>query len=123
MPRRRPPGVALSSYIVAYLSLFPLVAAAQQQHLLQNGQRKPPHEGSLADTSNSNQHTKSTIPQPNLASPNERAVATIPTLAPAELNPAVRAPPAPTTAGPSGGLSSRLSARSLQDWEVENFVI
>jgi serine/threonine-protein kinase/endoribonuclease IRE1 len=50
----------------------------------------------------------------------KRAVAT---LAPADLNPAVRAPSARSAAGPSGGLASPPRARSLQDWEVENFVL
>ncbi|KAL1625975.1 bifunctional endoribonuclease/protein kinase ire1 [Neofusicoccum ribis] len=53
-------------------------------------------------------------------SKNERAIAT---LAPAASEFAVRAPPARSAAGPSGGISSRPRARSLQDWEVEDFVL
>ncbi|KAG9939888.1 kinase-like protein, partial [Aureobasidium melanogenum] len=42
--------------------------------------------------------------------------------APAESNPAVRAPPARSSAS-SGGLSSRHPARSLQDWQVEDIIL
>ncbi|KAH0279425.1 kinase-like protein, partial [Aureobasidium melanogenum] len=41
---------------------------------------------------------------------------------PAESNPAVRAPPARSSAS-SGGLSSRHPARSLQDWQVEDIIL
>lgn len=57
-----------------------------------------------------------------IISQNERAIATLPS-APAVSNAAVRAPPAGSAASPSGGLSSRPRARSLQDWEVEDFVL
>lgn len=50
---------------------------------------------------------------------NERALAT---LSPADNNAAVRAPPAPRSSA-TGGLSSRLPARSLQDWKVEDIIL
>lgn len=78
-----------------------------------SGHPEPLHsQGSLLETYvKSLKDTARTIP-------NERAIAT---LAPAESNPAVRAPPA-LSSDSSGGLS-RHSARSLRDWEVEDFVL
>jgi serine/threonine-protein kinase/endoribonuclease IRE1 len=119
---------------------FLAFAAAQQQH--------PPQKGNGNDHGLGHGHRSS--PQENAAlrpntlsksgdlplrfdtstfkrgkytssiSDNKRAVAT---LAPADLNPAVRAPSARSAAGPSGGLATPPRARSLQDWEVENFVL
>lgn len=140
MPRRRPPGrrsAAISSTLIALLLVFPLVASAQQQ---QHAVRNSPREELLRDTADHrpwssahlDQLSESTAPRnpnnnPNnrhrnvpFISKNERAIAT---LAPAQSEFAVRAPPARSAAGPSGGLSSRPRARSLQDWEVEDFVL
>ena len=50
---------------------------------------------------------------------NDKSVAT---LAPARVNQAVRAPPA-SSGEPAGLSASHLLARSLQDWEVEDFVL
>lgn len=119
------------------LSLFALavLAAAQQQHPLPNGHGKA-YRSSPQENSALRPHThiipaqeapasisidanykkrKDTLPQ---ISKNERAVATY---APAELNTAVRDHPARSAAGPNRGLSNR--ARSLQDWEVTDFVL
>ena len=113
-------------------------AAAQQQHPQDpapNAHRSSPQEiAALRPLTRSNALGEGTVADPNTAykrrkdtlhtsspfsSGNERAVAT---LAPA-VDPAVRAPPAKSAAGPHRGLSSGSSARSLQDWEVENIVL
>ncbi|KAK7734426.1 bifunctional endoribonuclease/protein kinase ire1 [Botryosphaeria dothidea] len=152
MPRRRPPGrrsAALSSTLIALLLVFPFVASAQQQQHghQQHAVRNSPREDVLRDTADhrpwSSAHLdalsesaapglNSRNPSPNndnkynrprnvpFISKNERAIAT---LAPADSEFAVRAPPARSAAGPSGGISSRPRARSLQDWEVEDFVL
>ncbi|KAL1616322.1 bifunctional endoribonuclease/protein kinase ire1 [Diplodia seriata] len=153
MPRRRPPGrtsAALSSTLIALLLVFPFVASAQQQQPghQHHAVRNSPREELLRDTADhrpwSSAHldalSESAAPGSNQRNPslsnnnnnnnryrnvpfipkNERAIAT---LAPADSEFAVRAPPARSAAGPSGGLSSRHRARSLQDWEVEDFVL
>lgn len=103
------------------------LAAAQQQQPLRHGYRNSPQENSAlrpltpsspGDASlnlnpDSNyKHGKATIPQ---TSDNKRAVATY---APAILNSAVRAPPVRSAAA-----LRQSRARSLQDWEVEHFVL
>ncbi|KAI9701422.1 MAG: bifunctional endoribonuclease/protein kinase ire1 [Bogoriella megaspora] len=114
------------------------VAAAQQQHPQRDGRLDsprenplsdtvvpphpphPPHTSQLRDDSLGNpQRRKNTNTNTQVISNNERALAT---LAPAESQLAVRAPPARSTAA-AGGLSPRRLARSLQDWEVEDFVL
>lgn len=60
-------------------------------------------------------HVKESVIESN----RESAIAT---LAPAA-NQAVRAPRPAQGTGKSAGLSSLLNARSLQDWEVENFIL
>lgn len=115
--------------------ILSVLAAAQQQQPLRNdngkGYRSSPQENSAlrphthltpAQESPASisidpnyKKRKDTLPQ---ISKNERAVATF---APAELNTAVRDHPARSAAGPNRGLSNR--ARSLQDWEVTDFVL
>ncbi|KAF2176695.1 hypothetical protein K469DRAFT_645413 [Zopfia rhizophila CBS 207.26] len=131
MPRRRPPGAGpgLSTTLIAILLVLPWVStAAQQQQPPQNRYRRSPPEEGLVDTLTSQKHQKpdlgrhSNAPKRSHHTPiiaqNERAVATL-SSAPAAS--AVRAPPT-RNAAPSGGLT-RQSARSLQDWEVEDFVL
>ncbi|KAF1982387.1 hypothetical protein K402DRAFT_363106 [Aulographum hederae CBS 113979] len=132
-------GLTNASYPLRYILLLfslqalLLVTAAQQQPpVVKHGLRRSPHENAALKSPGiykqqppqasqpphvqvSHKRGRSTNP-----SENERAVAT---LAPADPNPAVRAPPAKPAAGPSGGLTSAQRARSLQDWEVENFVL
>ncbi|KAL2354293.1 hypothetical protein BJ546DRAFT_1026665 [Cryomyces antarcticus] len=136
MPRRRPPGAAasLSTTLVALLFIIPLLATAQQQQpSQQNGIYRSPPEDPLLERARTHkrsqlaqlreqttrQHFRDTATH---ISTIERALATI---APAGLNQAVEAPRAPPakSARSSGGLSSRHPARSLQDWEVEDFVL
>ncbi|KAF2142081.1 uncharacterized protein K452DRAFT_227232 [Aplosporella prunicola CBS 121167] len=142
MPRRRPPGrrgqsAAFSSTLIALLLVFPLVASTQQQYHghQSNVRRNSPREETLLDTSTRNSHWSedhlNTLSEHSVKdvrhntetpfiSKNERAIAT---LAPAGSEFAVRAPPARSAAGPSGAISSRERARSLQDWEVVDFVL
>jgi serine/threonine-protein kinase/endoribonuclease IRE1 len=119
-------------------------AAAQQQHQPQNGNgngnvnnqaqgkghRSSPQENAALRPNTLSKSgdlplrvDTSTFKRGKYTSPiqdNKRAVAT---LAPADLNPAVHTPSARSAAGPSGGLATPPRARSLQDWEVENFVL
>jgi len=118
-----PNGLRITSFLLLAF------AAAQQQHP-QNGYGSSPHENAALRPNTLRQPGElplrvdtSTFKRGRSTSSvlqNKRAVATT---APADLNPAVRAPPARSAAGPSGGLTSPSRARSLQDWEVENFVL
>ncbi|KAI9814766.1 MAG: bifunctional endoribonuclease/protein kinase ire1 [Pycnora praestabilis] len=129
---RRPPGAAkvVSTAVVAFCYLFPLLAAGQQQQQQQSRRNeRSPHEGSSIDSylpwepsrlperqlESTHKHLKDTAVISNSAS-------AIATLAPAGLDHAVRAPPARFT-GKSAGLSSLLNARSLQDWEVDDLIL
>ncbi|MCJ1304391.1 bifunctional endoribonuclease/protein kinase ire1 [Hypocenomyce scalaris] len=132
MRRRAGAGRAVLSALAVSLFAFPLVLASQQQE--QQHYRKSPHEnGPLADRhtpavpsaiprddgnfeTTHYKHLKDTTVISNSAS-------AIATLAPAGVNPAVGAPRSATGSGKSAGLSSLLNARSLQDWEVEDFIL
>ncbi|KAF2239367.1 hypothetical protein EV356DRAFT_502419 [Viridothelium virens] len=135
MPRPRPPGAAAGfSTRGLFILLLTLncnfLAGAQQQHPERDGRLGSPRENPLSDTvvpphasqlrdgtpkrRNSNSNSN-----PRPLSINERAIAT---LAPVDAHPTVRAPSARST-GVTGGLSPRRPARSLQDWEVEDFVL
>lgn len=138
MPQvRRKGAFALTFFLFAPLAVFSQ-QQQQQQSRQQNEvsqQQKLQHaqEGSLLDAFTSqgiiasdvpihhdheitheHKHGKHTALIPNQA----RAVVTY---APAERQPAVRAPPA-KAAGPAGDISS-VAARSLRDWEAEQFVL
>jgi serine/threonine-protein kinase/endoribonuclease IRE1 len=125
MPRRRPPGVGTTTLIAALLVLPWLTTAAQQQQPPHHVERRPSPGGLYADTvlpAKPRKHTRNASNRAEytaLNSQNERALATDVSSAPA--NPAVRAPPV-RNAAPSGGLQPK-SARSLKDWEVEDFVL
>ncbi|KAI9857804.1 MAG: bifunctional endoribonuclease/protein kinase ire1 [Trichoglossum hirsutum] len=109
--------------VLTVLLLSHLVLASHQQQRYEKSLR----EGSLADTvardqppellkgrvDSTRKNGKST-----LVSNSASAIAT---LAPATLENAVRAPPAGLTG--KSGISPLLNARSLQDWEVEDFVL
>ena len=118
---------------LSLLLLFALATAQQQQPLNDGLRRSSPQENSALRPHTQLTHTndealasvsidpdykrrKDTLPQ-IISSGNERAVATY---APADLN-AVRAHSPRSAAGPHRGLSTR--ARSLQDWEVTDFVL
>ncbi|KAI9674448.1 MAG: bifunctional endoribonuclease/protein kinase ire1 [Caeruleum heppii] len=124
-PRAARPKRVINSAIALVFLLLPSLVAAQQQP-----QRR---DASNDDSSTPDPQT----PWPSGLNP-EPQVETVPnhfkdtvishdasaiaTLAPADLHHAVRAPPARLSAKPAG-LSSLLNARSLQDWEVEDFVL
>lgn len=115
MPRRRPPaGLSVSNAIfILFLSLPLLAVAQQQQSRASHAPKYPGHAKPLLDKLDIPKNRKDTLEIPS----NERALAT---LAPA--HPAVRAPPARSSAS-SAGLSSRHPARSLQDWQVEDIIL
>ncbi|KAI9750174.1 MAG: bifunctional endoribonuclease/protein kinase ire1, partial [Candelina submexicana] len=129
MPHRpRRPGRMVSTAIVC---LLVLVAAAQQQQQRQWDQSS--QDRVLPDTlSHSDQASKPQVQQPpgaaqqhlhqKIKSVTSKDVSAIATLAPAELEAAVRAPPRRSSGKPAG-VSSLLQARSLQDWEVDDFVL
>jgi len=142
---RRPPGETVANKFVFALIilLVPwLVDAQQQQNQAQSLQQKfeSPHESVSSDTLHTLEATRlaqqaaqietpiSASRRKNTLSVNDQQenkhkydASAIATLAPA--NPAVRAPPARRSTTESGGLSSPQIARSLEDWEVEDFVL
>src|SRR4051812_16051863 len=136
MPRRRPPGAGpgfrtSTALFVILLVLPSLVAAAQQQQPLQHAHHGSPREEAYVDAITPPKPRKPNQDRPGNASKrdtytplishnDERAVATKVRFAPAD--PAVRAPPPVRNAAPSGGLTPK-SARSLHDWEVQDFVL
>ncbi|KAH0148515.1 kinase-like protein, partial [Aureobasidium melanogenum] len=120
MPRRRPPALSLGEALFCIFVWLPLIATAQQQQSADNANniRRRPSLGtarSPPELRSTHKHLKDTAIDPSI----ERALATF---APAESDPAVRAPPARSSAS-SGGLSSRHPARSLQDWQVEDIIL
>jgi serine/threonine-protein kinase/endoribonuclease IRE1 len=130
MPRprpRRPPGAGSALTTLALLFIVGLVAAQQQQSFEHDVHNRPPprvEKAHIIPPHHGKPHLKETVgdadtrrPYTPLLSQNARAVATKVPSAPAIS--AVRAHPARYAA--SGGLVP--SARSLHDWEVEDFVL
>jgi serine/threonine-protein kinase/endoribonuclease IRE1 len=116
--------------LLAILLVLPwITTAAQQQQSSDNAHRKSPREEAYVDTITPQKASKPDLGRAGnaskrglytpLNSQNERAVATKVTSAPSHAG--VRAPSS-RNAAPSGGLTPK-SARSLQDWEVEDFVL
>ncbi|KAI9812511.1 MAG: bifunctional endoribonuclease/protein kinase ire1 [Thelocarpon impressellum] len=129
MTRRSPGAGGLFSRVVVAVCLVPLVVAAQQQQQHHDRLRPSHPEGALQPDAlgpiepsrpgrplveTAHKHLKDTV-----VSDDASAIAT---LAPAGFDHAVRAPPVRSSGKPAG-LSSLLNARSLQDWEVEDFVL
>ncbi len=131
---RRPPGAASTVISALTVSLLILPFLVGSQQLPQQPNRKSPHEhpaidhtthaassasqdGSTLETTKY-QHLKDTMPN----QPKASAIATYP-LALAGEDRAVRAVQPARGSGNSAGLTTPLSARSLQDWAVENFVL
>ena len=134
MRRHAGAGGAVISALTVSLLVFPFLAASRQQE--QEHYRKSPHEhGPLVDhqflppenpethgdgnriEAADYKHFKDTSLNPGKAS----AIAT--TAAPAGNNPAVRAPRTVRGSSKYAGISSPHNARSLQDWEVEDFIL
>ncbi|KUJ22869.1 uncharacterized protein LY89DRAFT_312690 [Mollisia scopiformis] len=132
MPRRRPPreGHVVNNFFLfaAAILLLPwLVEAQQQQRPAVQQRHESPHESNVLEvtkippletplTHNRRKNTLS-VRNNNIV---KKDVA-IETLAPAET--AVAAPPARLSSIRSAGLTSPHIARSLEDWEVEDFVL
>lgn len=120
MARRRPPSsssLSLGNALICIFVWLPLIATAQQQQSGSNARKRSPlgDAPSPPELRSTHKHFKDTAIDASI----ERALATF---APAESNPAVRALPARSSA-PTGGLSSRHPARSLQDWQVEDIIL
>ena len=131
---RRPPGAASTVLSAWTISLLILPFLAGSQHLPRQQNRKSPHEhpaidphtqvGSFGAQDDSTfeatnyKHLKDTT----LNQPKASAVATNP-LALAGEDRAVRAAQPARGSGKPAGLATSLNARSLQDWEVEDFVL
>ncbi len=123
MRRHAGAGRTVISALAASLLVFPFWVASQQQE--QQHYRKSPQEpGPLIDP-----RTRSGRPelyqdgkQLETLKP-ERASAIAPTAAPAGNDPAVRAPRPVRGSSKYAGISSPHNARSLQDWEVEDFIL
>ena len=96
-------------------------ASAEQVDAAEALQRR---YGAAADSLNTqlsgNHGYRDTYPDNARKTKDERALATV---APADANPAVRAPPAQRSSASTAGLNSRLTARSLQDWQVEDIIL
>ncbi|EQL34260.1 IRE protein kinase [Blastomyces dermatitidis ATCC 26199] len=93
------------------LLLLPLLAAQQQQPLAHDVEPLHPH---FRDT-----YVQPHAQSHSLANSNDASA--VATVALAATSPAVRAPPA--QASSNAGPVPQLQARSLQDWEVEDFVL
>lgn len=131
---RRRPGAAgnVVSALTLSLLILPFLVGSQQLPKQQN--RKSLHEHPAIDhhthVGSSGSQDESTFGTTNYkhlkdTTLNQRkasAVATNP-LAPAGHDPAVRAVQPARGSGKSAGLTTPLNARSLQDWEVEDFVL
>lgn len=128
--RRTGAGRVLLSTIAATVFWLPAVLASQQQGPQLH--RKFPHEsGSVADPISSSDHPRRNRDDQELeeteyrhfkdTSVDPNQVRAIATLAPVEN--AVRAPTPVQGSSESAGLSPLLHARSLQDWEVEDFIL
>ncbi|KAK0261874.1 bifunctional endoribonuclease/protein kinase ire1 [Friedmanniomyces endolithicus] len=79
----------------------------------------PPVSGQRFKDTHAENRSRSRSREKQRTSNDERALATY---APADSNPAVRAPPASRSSA-TAGLTSRQPARSLQDWQVEDIVL
>lgn len=131
---RRRPGASSTVVSALTLSLLILPFLVGSQQLPQQQNRKSSHEHPAIDhhthVQSSGSQDESTFETTNYkylkdTTLNQRkasAVATNP-LAPAGDDPAVRAVQPARGSGKSAGLTTPLNARSLQDWEVEDFVL
>ncbi|KAF2876496.1 hypothetical protein BDV95DRAFT_512752 [Massariosphaeria phaeospora] len=134
MPRRRPPGAGRglnTTALLAILLVLPWIStAAQQQQPVDTAADRSfreearvdtltPHKHGKPNSQGRTEHASKRQPDAPVIALNERAVATTVSSAPAHT--AVRAPSARNAA--SSGALTAPSARSLQDWEVEDFVL
>jgi len=132
---RRPPGTAttVAAALTVYLLFLPTLLASRQHEQLYH--HKSPHEQAAlnnhhtdpgASGSHDEGHIETTqykqLKDTTLNQGHASAVATNP-IALAGENRAIRAVQPARGSGKSAGLSTPLNARSLQDWEVEDFVL
>ncbi|KAK4696836.1 serine/threonine-protein kinase/endoribonuclease IRE1, partial [Lecanoromycetidae sp. Uapishka_2] len=132
---RRPPGTAttVAAALTVSLLFLPTLAADRQHEQLYH--RKSPHEQAALNNHHTNPGPLGSQDEANIETTHYKylkdttldqgpasAVATNP-LALAGENRAVRAVQPARGSGKSAGLSTPLNARSLQDWEVEDFVL
>ena len=130
--RRTGAGKSFLSTLTVSFLLLPFVVASQQQE--QQLYRRSEHErgsvpnplqpsGSAGDYQDGQQQfDTNNYRDLKDTSVNSNRASAIATVAPAP-NQAVRAPQPAQGSGKSAGLSSLLHARSLQDWEVEDFIL
>ncbi|KAI9752917.1 MAG: Peroxisomal membrane protein pex16 [Chaenotheca gracillima] len=131
---RRPPGAArvMTRAVLALILTVPGIIAAQQQqqqhhdqhHLDESVSREevPPEALSSLEPLRLHRQHVETVRKPLKDTVVSNDASAVATLAPAGLDHAVRAPTAGYS-GKSAGLSSLLNARSLRDWEVEDFLL
>jgi len=128
--RRTGAGKLLLSTLTASIFFLPIALASQQPD--QQFYRNTPHERGLPPSlTPSEYHGRNEDGQPidttkykffKDTSVDSNKASAIATLAPAASH-AVRAPKTAQGSGKSAGLSPLLHARSLQDWEVEDFIL
>ena len=133
---RRPPGAGKAVVTALFaLGLVPLLVTADGKHE-QQYHRKSPHElAALVDHSQAGgqgPHQRASIETTNYKNVKDTisanghrasAVASNPLALAGEDDRAVRAVQSARGSGKPAGLSTPLHARSLQDWEVEDFVL
>ena len=136
MSRRRPgAGNVTISKLTTFLSLLPLVLASPQQEQRRYRNSAPEH-GHVGYQSRSSGRVSTYEDGPAAALDNDheyrnlkdtlhesKRASAIATLAPADHTAAVRAPRPAQAPGKSGRPSSLQTARLLQDWEVEDFIL
>lgn len=131
---RRPPGAARTVVSALTVSLLILPFFVGSQQLPQQQNRKSPHEHPAIDhhtqARSSGPQDEGTFETTNYrhlkdTTLNHRKVSAVATnpLALAGEDRAVRAVQPARGSGKSAGLTTPLNARSLQDWEVEDFVL
>lgn len=131
---RRPPGAARTVVSALTVSLLILPFFVGSQQLPQQQNRKSPHEHPAIDhhtqARSSGSQDEGTFETTNYrhlkdTTLNQRKVSAVATnpLALAGEDRAVRAVQPARGSGKSAGLTTPLNARSLQDWEVEDFVL
>lgn len=120
-------GSAVVSALTASLLIFPLLVASQQQG--QQHYRKSPHEPgpvvdavTVSEVARHGKRTEATEYNQDKDSLNHQKASAIATNAAPADNHAVRAL-RPVRGSGNAGLTSPHLARSLQDWEVEDFVL
>ncbi|KAI4185123.1 MAG: hypothetical protein LQ346_005977 [Caloplaca aetnensis] len=134
MPRNAGAGRLAMSALTATLLILPALATSSQ-HERSNRDQSAQEAGPLRKLHLSRQEpplphdqdvsdpTRHRYLKDTQSNPEQRASAVATTVAPADNERAVRAVRLARDSGPSAGISPSHIARSLQDWEVEDFVL